>query len=52
MKKKTAYAQKKSKNQAEDYLVCLECDYIHPEGFGLEEGDICPECDNSVLIKV
>jgi DNA-directed RNA polymerase subunit RPC12/RpoP len=33
-------------------LFCSECGYVHPTDAGLDEGDLCPDCGNGILVKV
>jgi DNA-directed RNA polymerase subunit RPC12/RpoP len=35
-----------------DFLYCVECGYMHPEDSGLEEGDLCPDCGQGILVKI
>ena len=34
------------------YLYCLECGYMHPDDAGLDEGDVCPDCGQGLLVKM
>jgi hypothetical protein len=33
-------------------LFCSECGYVHPTDAGLDEGDLCPDCGNGILVEV
>lgn len=33
-------------------LYCVECGYMHPDDSGLEEGDLCPECGQGILMSI
>jgi DNA-directed RNA polymerase subunit RPC12/RpoP len=34
------------------YLYCVECGYMHPDDSGLDEGDLCPDCGQGILVKI
>lgn len=36
----------------QNILFCAECGYVHPINTGLEEGDLCPNCGNGILVEV
>jgi rRNA maturation endonuclease Nob1 len=35
-----------------DVLYCVECEYTHPVNAGLDEGDLCPDCGQGILVKI
>jgi rubrerythrin len=43
---------KNSLNSKMDFLSCVECGYTHPDNAGLEEGDLCPDCGQGILVKI
>jgi hypothetical protein len=46
------YSGKKKKQQKEPtHLFCINCLYVHPLDVGLEDGDICPECNNGIMME-
>ena len=45
------YSKKKKQEKKTSNLVCINCLYVHPSDAGLEDGDICPECNNGIMME-
>jgi hypothetical protein len=43
--------KKEEKPKGPTHLFCINCLYVHPLDTGLDDGDICPDCNNGIMME-